>query len=95
MTLRETSSSSFTLTCTSTGSPATSVTWRRDGQLLTIVGNTFEMMQMVTNRAESTYENVLIIDQPRANFAGSTIGCEVKNLLGTATGVYLSPGRDQ
>ena len=89
LTVQQTSSSSFTLTCTSTGSPATTVTWRRNGQLLTIDGNTFEMTQTVTNRAASTYENVLIIDQPQANFAGNTVTCTVENSLGTATGNSL------
>ena len=91
LTLQQTSNSSFTLTCTSTGSPATIVTWRRNGQLLTIDGNTFEMTQTVTNRTASTYENVLVIDQPRASFAGSIISCTVENSLGTPdTGISLS-----
>ena len=80
---QQTSYSSFTLTCISTGSPATTVTWRRNGQLLIIDGNTFEMTQIVINRAASTCENVLVIHQPQANFAGGDIiSRTVENLLG-------------
>lgn len=58
---------SSTLTCTSTGSPATTVAWLKDGQPLSIDGSTYQLTQAVANRAESTYENVLTIDDKLAN----------------------------
>ena len=60
--------SSRTLTCTSTGSPATNVTWTKDGVTLTMDGDTltvdgltYSMTQTVTVRGSSTYENVLTL----------------------------------
>ena len=75
--------SSYTiLTCTTTGSPATTVTWTRDGQPVTIDGHTYSMVQTVTNRASATYENVLIVNPPAL---GSTFTCTVTNMLGSDT----------
>ena len=71
-----------TLNCTTTGSPATTVTWTRDGQPLTIDGHTYNMVQRVTNRAAATYDNVLIVSGP---VLGSTFTCTVRNMLGSDT----------
>ncbi len=67
---------SFTLTCTSTGSPATTVTWKKDGALLVIDGTTYSMKQTVTGRSTSTYTNVLTTG------GVGTYTCEVSNALG-------------
>ena len=83
MSLKSANLSSFsTLTCTTTGSPATTVTWTRDGQPLTVDGSTYNMVQIVTNRAASTYDNVLIVSGPAL---GSTFTCTVTNVFGSAT----------
>ena len=75
-------SMSFTiLTCTTTGSPATTVTWRRDGQPVAIDGRTYNMVQTVTNRASATYENELMVRPPAL---GSTFTCAVSNTLGSS-----------
>ena len=79
------SASSSTLTCTSTGSPATTVSWTRNGQPVTIDGNTYQLTQTVTDRAASTYENVLTINQPLASILGSTFTCTVTNIFGSVT----------
>ena len=81
----QSSASSSTLTCTSTGSPATTVSWTRNGQPVTIDGNTYQLTQTVTDRAASTYENVLTINQPRASILGSTFNCTVTNTLGSGS----------
>ena len=72
-----------TLTCTSTGSPATSVTWMREGEELTIDGTVYTATQTVTNRRESTYENVLTITVLDVTTVG-TYSCLVENTLGTS-----------
>ena len=73
---------SFTLTCTTTGSPATTVTWMKDGSPLDIDGTTYSMEQNVTVRANSTYDSVLTINDGNRNDLG-TYSCEVQNALGT------------
>ena len=46
----------FTLTCTSTGGPATIVSWRRDGEILS--DNT---SQMLINSENATYTHTLMV----------------------------------
>ena len=93
--ISELSASSSTLTCTSTGSPATTVSWTRNGQPVAIDGNTYQLTQTVTDRAASTYENVLTINQPLASILGSTFTCTIINTLGSAfnslqvTGLFM------
>ena len=79
----DTTTRSFT--CTSTGSPATTVTWMRDGEPLTIDGVNYQLTQNVTNRSESTYGNILTI--PVANQIADITGfkCNVTNALGWIT----------
>ena len=45
------------------------------------------MVQTVTNRAASTYENILTISQPLGIIAGNTFTCSVTNVLGSDTGI--------
>ena len=50
----------FTLTCISTGGPATTVTWTRDGATVSY-DDSHTLMQTVTDQATSTYSNVLTV----------------------------------
>ena len=85
-------SPSSTLTCTSTTSIATTVTFMRegntingivrDGDSVTVEGVTYQLSQTLTNRAQSTYDNVLTITEPLSSLAGSTFTCQVENTLG-------------
>ena len=84
-------SSSSTLTCTSTGSVATTVTFMRgsttvgplrDGESMDFGDVTYQLTQTVTSRAQSTYDNVLTITEARSSLAGSTFTCLVENSLG-------------
>ena len=78
-------SSSSNLTCTSTGSPATTVTWMRDEQPLTIDGITYQLTQTVTDRAESSYENVLTIEEALSTVVEHYYSCIVSNMNGNAS----------
>ena len=87
-------SSSSTLTCTSTGSVATIVTFMRDGttvgplrdgELMEFGGVTYQLAQTMTSRAQSTYQNVLTINQSLADIVGSNFTCRVENTIGTSS----------
>ena len=69
---------STTLTCTSTGGPPTTVTWRKDGQ--PIDETLYQQSQRLVNAERATYENVLF-NSNVANFVGS-FTCEVSNVRG-------------
>ena len=53
--------STLTLTCTSTGGPATTVTWRKNGAVVEVDGTTYHQSQMVVNTTTATYENFLVL----------------------------------
>ena len=69
----------LSLTCTSTGGPASVVVWTRNGQP---VGSPYTQSQAVTNTMD-TYENVL-----RATDISDLVGefsCNVTNVRGSAS----------
>ena len=86
--------SSFSnLTCISTGSVATTVTFTRDdttvgtlrdGESIESGDVTYQLTQTVTNRAQSTYENVLTFNQSLSDIVGSSFTCSVQNTVGTS-----------
>ena len=50
----------FTLTCTSTGGPPSTVSWRRDGTVLSD-DNNHDIMSQVTDPVTATYTNTLTV----------------------------------
>lgn len=70
----------FTINCTSSGSPATAVTWTKDGVLLA-ESNTYRMTQVLYSGTSSTYFNLLEVNTGPYAVTGH-YSCEVSNLLG-------------
>ena len=70
---------STTLTCTSTGGPATNVTWRRDGVVITL-NATYQQTKRIVDPVTSTYQTVLTIDSSvgLSDIVG-TYNCTVEN----------------
>ena len=65
----------FTLTCTSTGGPATTVSWRRDGTVLSD-DSTYNITSQVTDTVTATYSHTLTV-------TGRLVGeyqCSVSNI---------------
>ena len=75
-----------TLTCVSTGSPPTNVSWIKDGVPLT---SDYIISQNVTERRASTYDNVLTV---RPEGAAGTYNCTVSNVLGSDSMVLMAVG---
>ena len=71
--------SAMTLTCTSTGGPPTTVTWRKNGVLVN--DTLFHQSQRVVDTNTATYEN-LLISHDIANLIGN-FSCLVSNDRGT------------
>ena len=72
-----------TLTCVSTGSPATTVSWVKDGVPLSIDGSTYQLTQTITDRVSSTYSNVLTVSETAPTGIAGTYTCTVSNDLGS------------
>ena len=80
-----------TVTCVSTGSPATTVSWMKNGQLLITDGSTdYTLTQTVTDRVSSIYSNVLTVSEG-VSVAG-TYNCTVTNDLGSDSSVVFAFG---
>ena len=66
----------FTLTCTSTGGPATTVSWRRDGTVLSDSSTYSITSQVLTDAVTATYTHTLTV-------TGRLVGeyqCSVSNI---------------
>ncbi len=73
----------FTLNCTSSGSPATTVAWRKYGALLSESG-VYQISQILYSSTTSTYFNLLAVDVGPYGVIGD-YSCEVSNILGSVT----------
>ena len=83
---------SRTLTCTSTGGPATTVTWRRDGVVITL-NATYQQTKSVVDLVNGTYQTVLTIDSSvcQSDIEG-TYNCTVENDRGKSSETVVVPG---
>ena len=75
---------SRTLTCTSTGGPATTVTWTKDGAVIT-PNTTHQQTQMIVDTVGGIYQNTLTIAQ---SVTGDNLyglySCMVENSKGSS-----------
>ena len=79
----------FTLTCTSTGGPATTVSWRKDGTLLTESSSYSITSQILLDAETATYTHTLTV-------TGRLVGeyqCSVSNIrtpMGNTRGLEIA-----
>lgn len=71
--------------CYTTQSPATNVTWMRNGELLTIDGVKYDTMQIVTDRIDSSYRNILVMNDVLSIVGNLTFSCIISNLNGSTS----------
>ena len=76
----------------STGSPATTVSWEKDGLSLSIDGFTYQLTQIVTDRTTSTYSNVLTVSETAPSGVAGTYTCNVSNQIGSDTDSVIAVG---
>ena len=76
---------SRTLTCTSTGGPATTVTWRRNG-VVVMLSATKQQTKTLVDPVKGTYQTVLTIDSSvgPSGLVGN-YNCTVENIRGTSS----------
>ena len=78
--------------CISTGSPATNVTWMKDGVIIDESSTDYTLTQTVTNRATSTYTNIVTVNVGAPGGVAGIYICTVTNDLGTATNETVAYG---
>ena len=76
---------SRTLYCTSTGGPATYVTWKKAGKVITL-NTTYKQTQRITDLVTGTYQTVLSI-APEGTDINDTYSCMVNNTRGFSTAI--------
>ena len=81
------------LICTSTGGPATIVTWRRDGQLLTTDGSTYQQSQRIVFTENGTYETTLHIPVDSIKDYNAIYECYVLNSRGNDSSTITLEGK--
>ena len=74
---------SGTLTCVSSGGPVDSITWMKDGSLITGDSSTFSQTQTITNTILSTYHHTLSSSNS-SNFVGS-FTCTIRDADGNSS----------
>ena len=72
-----------TLECLTRYSPPTTVIWLRDGAAVHVDGVGYEMMQIVTDRRNSLYKNILLIRNATDLAGNHTYTCSVSNAAGS------------
>ena len=85
---------SQTISCTSTGGPATNVIWSKDDENVSMASNKglYEYSQIITDTVNATYENRLRIVDKSSEAAG-TYTCEVRNLRGSMNATLYIQGK--
>ena len=82
------------LTCTSTGGPATTVTWTKDGAVIT-PSTTHQQTQMIVDTVEGIYQNTLTIAQ---SVTGDNLyglySCMVENSRGSSNRIEYFYGEN-
>lgn len=78
-------SSVFTLNCTSTDSPATTVVWSKDSELL----SDYALYQILRDGVTTTYDNLVQINTDLDRLVG-TYSCSVLNSAGLSNVVSLN-----
>ena len=78
--------------CISTGSPATVVSWMKDGVIIDESSTDYTLTQTITDRATSTYNNILTVNVGAPGGVAGTYICTVTNELGSATDQLVGVG---
>ena len=71
------------MNCTSDGSPPTNVTWYKNEEVLE-GSDTYQMVQILTNAATATFDNLLVVYTEPASVLG-TYSCFIENTISPST----------
>ena len=73
------------ITCSTSDSPPTTLQWFRDGQIIEVDGANYESKQIVTDRRNMYYNNVLCVMNPGLVAGRHEFQCRVSNTQGSHT----------
>ena len=90
MSLVSYSHTSQTLNCTSSGGPATNVTWRKDNVIIPLTISVHQQSQRVADEVTSIYYNLLSITSSNIEDHSGTFSCTVENNRGSSENYFNS-----
>ena len=73
----------YTLTCTTSGTPPTSVTWTRNGVIISDDDSMYKSTQVLVDRNNTEYENRLTVTGSFEDAVGD-YSCTAENSIGTS-----------
>ena len=71
--------------CYTVNSPPTTVVWKRDGQVINTRSDTYETLQVVADRIDSHYRNVLLLHNVSDVVGDHIYTCEIENVVGSTS----------
>ena len=83
------SHASQTLNCTSSGGPATKVTWRKNNVIIPLTSSTYQQSQRVADEVISIYYNFLSINSSNIEDHSGNFSCTVENNRGSSEDYFL------
>ena len=69
--------------CYTTNSPPTTVIWKKDSDVIDVETNRYTALQIVIDRRNSHYQNILMIRDIWDIMGSSTFTCEIENSAGS------------
>ena len=82
-----------TLTCTSTGGPATIVTWKKNGQDLDMDGAVYTQNKVITDTQTAEYKSTLTLPERSITDFNSQYECVVENSRGYSSTSLMLQGK--
>ena len=73
----------YTVTCTTSGTPPTSVTWTKNGVAISTNDSMYQFTQVLIDRNDTVYENLLTIKGVFEDAIGD-YSCTAENSLGVS-----------
>jgi hypothetical protein len=71
--------------CYTTGSPPTTVIWKRDGAVIDAKSSRYDTLQIATDRRHSHFRNILLINDVFDVVGNYTFTCEIENSAGSTS----------
>ena len=70
--------------CYTTNSPPTTVIWKKNSDVIDVETNTYTTLQIVIDRRNSHYQNILMIRDVLDIMGNFTFTCDIENSAGSA-----------
>ena len=71
------------IVCYTSNTPPTTVVWMKSGEVIDADETAYDSLQVVVDRVDSHYRNILVVKEITSNIGDLTFTCNVSNLYGS------------